>query len=240
MSSNPNNIDISHIPIHVAIIPDGNRRWAKEKGLKPWEGHQAGEKALKETLKAIQKLGIKHLSFWGSSLDNIAKRPKEEVLYLLKNFEENFAKLADNEDVHKNKIRVNVIGRWNDILPDGVKNSIKKAIDATKNYSDYCLNFFIAYDGLDEMKSAIKNIIASGEKEITDELVKKNLYTAELPPVDYLIRTGGEPHLSAGFMMWDTANTQLYFSEKMYPDFGGEEFTEAIEEYKRRQRRFGG
>lgn len=235
---------IGKIPKHVVIIPDGNRRWARKRDLAPWLGHRAGAKQFENILEKAQEMGIKCLSFWGSSLDNIKKRPKREVIFLLKIFKDYFEKIATDSRTHKNKVRVNAIGRWQEIFPFPVKKAILKALSATKGYKNHFLNFFLAYDGRDEMLEAIRKISALAKKEgkgiIKEEIVKRSLFTKDLPEVDFLIRTGGEPHLSTGFMMWDMANTQLYFSKKLFPDFGPREFEKAIKEFQKRERRFGG
>jgi undecaprenyl diphosphate synthase len=150
-------------------------------------------------------------------------------------------RLIGSEDIHKNRVRVRFIGRWEEQFPESLKQSIHRCIEVTKEYESYFLNFFLAYSGDDEMRQAIKEIVMElnpGEA-VTDKMIKEHLMTRELPPVDLLIRTGGEPHLSAGFMMWDIADSQLYFSEAYYPDFGEEAFREALREYIARSRRFG-
>ncbi|HOF42283.1 MAG TPA: polyprenyl diphosphate synthase [Candidatus Moranbacteria bacterium] len=233
--------DISSIPNHVAIIPDGNRRWAKQRGLKPWEGHIEGAKNTENLMKKALEMKIKCLSLWGSSLENLKKRPIEEKKALLEIYAQYFEKLSKSKEVHENEVKINFIGKWEQQFPEALKKIIYKCIEATKNYGRHTLNFLLAYSGDDEMKEAIKKI--AGEKiepeDITDETIKNHLMTKDLPPVDYMIRTGGEPHLSAGFMMWDTANAQLYFSEKFYPDFNGDEFRIAIEDFMKRGRRLG-
>lgn len=231
----------SIIPNHVAIIPDGNRRWAKQRGLSPWEGHFAGAENTEKLLRKALEMGVKCFSLWGSSLDNLKKRPLEESRQLLKVYEEYFTKLLKSDDIHKYKVKINFIGRWEDQFPESLKKVLYDCIEATKNYSENMLNFFLAYSGDDEMESAIREIIKKGipSESISKEIIKENLMTRNLPEVDFMIRTGGEPHLSAGFMMWDTANVQLYFSEKYYPDFGVSEFEAAIEDFSQRSRRLG-
>lgn len=233
--------ETAKIPNHVAIIPDGNRRWAKQRGLKPWEGHIEGAKNTENLMKKALEMKIKCLSLWGSSLENLKKRPFEEKKALLGIYEEYFTKLLKNEDVHKNEVRINFIGKWEDQFPESLKKIMRDCLDITKNYAKHTLNFLLAYSGDDEMKDAVRKI--SQEKiapeDITDEVIKNHLMTKDLPPVDYMIRTGGEPHLSAGFMMWDIANTQMYFSEKFYPDFDAQEFQIAIEDFIQRGRRLG-
>ena len=122
-----------------------------------------------------------------------------------------------------------------------MKKVLYDCIEATKDYSKHVLNFFLAYSGDDEMVDTVKQIVKKGipPEAVSEEMIKDNLLTKNLPAVDYMIRTGGEPHLSAGFMMWDTANAQLYFSKKYFPDFGAKELEEAIDEFSQRERRLG-
>lgn len=228
-----------YLPRHVVIIPDGNRRWAAERGLKPWEGHEAGAKNTENLIREARSIGIRELSFWGSSLENLAKRPPTESKELLRIYETYFKKLLENEDIHKDKARIRLIGRWEEQFPTALKQVLYACRDATKDYDQYFLNFFLAYSGDDEMLNAVKTLSQSKGTEITRESLKGALMTRDLPPVDLLIRTGGEPHLSAGFMMWDIANAQLFFSEKTYPDFDVEAFQGAIADYTYRSRRFG-
>ncbi len=206
-------------------------------------GHKKGVDAFREVMETSYDIGITCLSFWGASLANFTKRPKREVRLLEALYEENFKKLVEDEDIHKKQVRVRVLGEWETVLGDRARQAIRLAIDSTKQYSCFSLNFLIAYDGTTEMVIAIENIIRKAhlnpEIKITPELIKENLYTRDIPPVDLLIRTGGEPHLSAGFMMWDIADVQLYFSDKYWPEFGGDDLKKAVNEYHNRGRRFG-
>jgi len=233
--------DNLNLPNHIVIIPDGNRRWARERNLKPWEGHTAGAERIEELARKALDLGIKNISFWGSSLDNLKKRPLKEKQALLHIYKKYFKKLLNDDDIHKNETKINVIGRWREQFPKGLKKIIESGIKQTENYKKNTLNFFLAYNGDDEMIEAIKKIVQKidNSKKITAKIIKNNLMTKNLPAVDLMIRTGGEPHLSAGFMMWDTANTQLYFCEKFFPDFNGKELIKAVDDYKRRGRRKG-
>lgn len=235
--------NLNKIPTHVAMILDGNRRWAEINKLKSWEGHENGSETVRHILRASLKLKIKHLSMWGSSLDNIQKRSPDEVFHLLDIFKRKFKELGEDEEVHSEKVKIRILGRWKELFPAEISDSMQKAIDQTKNYDNYSLNFFIAYSGTDEMLSAIKDIAAKYAKDpsykINDKAIKENLFTKDLPPVDYLIRTGGNPHLSNGYMMWDTADSQLYFSDKLWPEFTPDDFNQAIAEYGNRIRKFG-
>lgn len=238
MGENPKNI-----PNHIAFIMDGNRRWAANHMLEVWNGHEFGAGVVEEMINEAVAMKIPYFSFWGSSLDNINKRSKREVEFLLEIFKTRFKKIAENKKIHKEGVNINILGRWRELFPADIKESMQRAIDVTKSYGNYFLNFFIAYSGIDEMENAIRNIVKETKKnpniEITPALIKNNLFTKNLPPVDYLIRTGGDPHLSGGFMMWETADAQLFFLDKFWPDFSKEDFRAAIEEYGRRKRKFG-
>ncbi len=226
---------------HVVIIPDGNRRWAKRKGLRSWDGHEAGAKIMGELIRVAFDKGIDCLSIWGSSVDNLLKRPVREKIALLKIYETYFQKLLQEKDIYENEVRVNIIGRWEEQFPQSLKKLLQRVIDKTKHYKKNMLNFMLAYGGTDDMLQAfekVNNKYKAG-KTITAKIVKENLMTALLPPVDFMIRTGGEPHNSNGFLMWDSANAQLKFSSELFPDFNGKKLIEALDEYAQRKRRFG-
>lgn len=227
------------VPRHVAIIPDGNRRWASEKGVSAIDGHTQGAEVIRTVMPHAADAGVEHVSIWGMSLDNFTKRSIPEVTGLLSLFRKEFKDLAVSDDVHSRQARVNVFGRWREKFPLPVRSSVERAIEATASYSKHYLNFFLAYDGVDEMMEAMKRMIAEGVQEITPSVVKQHLFTKDLPPVDLIIRTGGEPHLSAGFMMWDVTDSQLWFTEKLWPEFTTTDFDEALAEYATRHRRKG-
>ncbi len=232
---------------HIAIIPDGNRRWATRKGMKPWLGHEEGAKRTEEISRKALEMGVKHLTFWGSSKDNLTKRPLIEKRALLDIYERYFKKLIEDEEIYKNQTRINIFGDWQSQFPSQLKNILKNGIEKTKNHQRSFLHFLLAYDGGDDMLMAVKKIAGKAKEktaeifEITKDLIANNLMTAELPEVDLVIRTGVEndPHNSAGFLMWQTQNSQYYFSDKMFPDFGVSEFEKAFEDFKNRQRRLG-
>jgi len=232
------------IPYHVVVIPDGNRRWARKRGLQPWLGHREGTKALEKILDKSLELKIPYFTFWGGSWDNLTKRSKTEVNFLFKAYTEQFKRAIKNERTHQNKVKINVFGRWKEILPKATQKAIEKATEVTKNYNNYFLTFLLAYDGTDEMMDCIQKIanLTKGKKiKVTEKLIKENLWTKDLPPVDLVIRTGceGDPHISAGFMMWDTAYSQFYFTRTFFPAFTPKKFEEIIKDYAQRQRRFG-
>ncbi len=241
---------------HIAIIPDGNRRWARKKGMARFLGHKSGAEITENILKTAFDLGVSYVTLWGASVNNITKRPKIEVNYLLNVFEKYFLKLAESPEVHKRKIKVNALGKWEELFPVKVKKAIQKAIEATKNYKGKELTILLAYSGIDEMTEAIKQIALqpassklqrgeqaqdkqSAKTKIDANLVKKYLWTKDLPPVDLVIRTGGDPHWSSGFMMWHTTDSQFYFTKTLWPDFNEKELKKAITEYAKRERRLG-
>ena len=228
---------------HIAIIPDGNRRWAQTNGRSPEQGHLEGFERTKEIIEKAFDGRVKNITFWGASLDNLAKRPQEEVQHLYKNFQTYIKILLTYKEIHTRKVRINVLGMWKEIFPEMLQSVIQKAIDSTKDYSNYTVNFLLGYNGDEEMLQAIQSIseqkLSNPNLEINADLVKQSLYTKSLPPVDLLIRTGGEPHNSVGFMMWDTANSQYYFTDINYPDFTIHEFDKAIIEYHTRGKREG-
>ncbi|PIV10172.1 MAG: di-trans,poly-cis-decaprenylcistransferase [Candidatus Portnoybacteria bacterium CG03_land_8_20_14_0_80_41_10] len=238
-------MDTKNLPNHIVIIPDGNRRWAKQKGLAPWRGHLVGAEKIKELLQASLDLGIKCISFWVGSYENLTKRSQVEINVLFRIYQKYFHQLAQDKKTHQNKVKVNVFGRWPEILPAKAKQSVKEAIRATQNYNRLFLNFFIAYNGTDELLAAIRGIVKEGRKDknlkITADLLKRHLWSGQLPPVDFSIRTGSQndPHNSVGFMMWHCANSQLYFTKEFFPDFGEKELVKAINDFQKRERRQG-
>lgn len=233
--------DPKFLPRHVAIIPDGNRRWAKDHGLESWEGHEEGAKRIEEIVREARKIGVREISFWGSSLENLTKRPMKERQELLRIYVTYFERLMNEDDLHTDQVRVRCIGRWEEQFPDRLKDILHRGIEATKHYGQYFLNFFLAYSGDDDMLQAVKRIagedLAPGM--VTEKVLKKHLMTAELPDVDLLVRTGNDPHLSAGFMMWETRDAQLSFPALHFPEYGAEAFRASLAEYAERERRFG-
>lgn len=234
---------MNKIPNHLAIIPDGNRRWAKRKSLTPWAGHRYSVDNLKKIFDEVIEIGIPYFSFWASSQDNLKKRTKREVNILLNSFKKEFTKLTIDKRIHQYQVKINILGEWREQFPKNVKEPMEKAIAVTKDYNKFHLNFLIAYSGIDEMIKAIRSIarqdVGNPGSKITPDFIKQYLFTKDLPPVDFLIRTGGEPHMSSGFMMWDIADSQMYFSNKFWPEFTGYDLRLAIKEYAHRSRRFG-
>lgn len=229
------------LPRHIVIIPDGNRRWAKNNGKPSFFGHEKGAKTAQKIFKKALELNIPYLTFWGCSINNVTKRPLLEVNFLFKVLEQYFKKAITDKTIHQTQVKINVLGRWEELFPEKTKNQIRKAIKATEKYERFVLTFLLAYSGIDEMTEAVKKIANAKNKPllIDGELIKNNLWTHDLPPVDLVIRTGGEPHWSAGLMMWDVAEAELYFTKTLWPDFSTEEFESVIETYGKTERRFG-
>lgn len=242
--SKKNNQD-NNLPYHIAIIPDGNRRWANDKKLPTSVGHSTGSKRILNSYLLAFNLGIYCVSIWGSSYENLTKRSTLEIKSLFKIYKKAFESLLNNSKLHEMKIRVMIFGRWREVLDKSVIDIADKLIDTTKMYNDHSLNFYIAYNGTDEIIYAIKKIVEESKKneeiDITEKLLEKYLWSGSLPPVDLIIRTGvdNDPHNSVGFMMWKTANSQYYFTEIKCPDFTRNEFMKAIKNYQNRERRLG-
>ncbi|MBI4022342.1 MAG: di-trans,poly-cis-decaprenylcistransferase [Candidatus Andersenbacteria bacterium] len=234
------------VPRHVAIIPDGSRRWARERGLTVFQGHERGVRIFEEVAAHAADRGVQHLSLWGLSRDNFTKRSPREVVGLMRIFRREFRRLAGNQAIHERQTRIAAFGQWRERFPWPVRRAIEAAQAATAHYSRHFLNFFLAYNGTDDMLQAVRGIVAEARRvpqrarfTVSSALLKQHLLTKDLPPVDLLIRTAGEPHLSAGFMMWDVADAQLYFTDKRWPEFTPAEFDDALRAYGQRQRRWG-
>lgn len=228
--------------IHVALIPDGNRRWAKKKNLLPFKGHFQGAKTTEKILKKVWELKIKYFTVWAGSLDNLIKRSQQEIQVLFKIYEQYFKKLFQEKIIDKEKVKVSVIGRWKEICPESLKRVIQKVVQKTKKYDRYFLTILLAYNGTDEMLDCVRKICKfSKNKKIDENLIRENLWTGFLPPVDLVIRTGcqSDPHNSAGFMMWHTAYSQFAFTKTLYPDFTPKEFEKIVKDFLTRERRLG-
>lgn len=230
------------MPRHVAVIMDGNRRFAERFGLKPWSGHQKGREKLDDVLDWTMELGIKFFTVYALSTENL-KRSKEEVEHLMDIFEQGFLDAAEDPRVHKNKIKVRAIGNY-EILPERVRKAIEKAQEMTKHYDNYYFNVAVAYGGREEIIQAIRRIAKDAKEgkieieDITEELFSKYLYTKDLPDPDLILRTSGEERIS-NFLLWQIAYSELYFTDVYWPGFRKIDFLRAIRSYQRRKRRFG-
>ena len=234
-------IDSTNLPKHIAIIMDGNRRWAKERGLTTKDGHKAGSKNLERIAKFCNNIGIKYLTVYAFSTENW-KRTKEEVSTLMFILRANLDSMLRKMDLENIKLRV--IGERENI-PADIQNKINKLVEKTKNNTGLVLNIAFNYGGRNEIVHASKVIaekVKSGEIEIEDittELISDNLYTAGQADPDLLIRTSKELRTS-GFLPWQITYSEFYFSDKYWPEFLEEDLVEAIKAYQKRNRRFGG
>ena len=232
----------SEVPHHVAIIMDGNRRFAESLGLNPTDGHIYGREKLEELLNWCLELKIKILTVYAFSTENL-KRHADEVQLLMKMFEENFRKLADDPRVKENGIRVKVIGQLN-LLEPRVQEAIAYAMEKTKDNSNYLLNLAVAYGGREEIMNAVRKIAQETKEgklrpeEITQEILTQHLYTNGIPDPDLVLRTSGEERIS-NFLLWQIAYSELYFADVYWPGMRKIDFLRAIRGYQQRHRRMG-
>lgn len=235
------NIDMENLPNHIAIIMDGNRRWAKSRGLSTKEGHKAGANALENISKFCNKIGIKYLTVYAFSTENW-KRSKEEVSALMAILRMHVDSFLREKD--KQNIKIKIAGDING-LTKSLKNSIEKAVETTKDNTGLTLNIAFNYGGRPEILKAIKEIATDikenkiNVEDINEELVSNHLYTAGQPDPDLLIRTSKELRTS-NFLPWQLVYAEFYFPDKHWPEFGEEDLLEAIRVYQKRNRRFGG
>ena len=231
-------INLNTLPKHIAIIMDGNGRWAQEKGKNRFFGHVEGVKTVKKIVESALSINIPYLTLFAFSQENW-QRPKKEINMLMDLF---MSTILENESHFlKKDVKINVIGNIAD-LPKKCQKAINKMLDATKNNKKITLTLALSYSARSEILSAVNNIVNSidlnGKKYITEGVFQKHLQTFNLPDPELLIRTSGEKRIS-NFLLWQIAFTELYFSEKKWPDFNVEELYIAIFEYQKRERRFG-
>ena len=233
-------LHIDNLPTHVAIIMDGNGRWAKKQGLKRIAGHEKGTKSVRESIECCAEIGVKNLTLFAFSTENW-NRPKMEVQTLMKLLIRSLKN--EYERLHKNQIRLNCVGNI-ESLPEKVQKELNEVIDLTKANTRMTLTIALSYGSREEIKCMVQRIsqkVSDGEvkvADINDELIHEHLYTFDLPDVDLLIRTSGEQRIS-NFLLWQIAYAELYFCDVMWPDFRREHLLEAIESYQKRERRFG-
>ena len=224
------------LPTHIAIIMDGNGRWAQKRGLPRLEGHGAGVENLRSAIEYFDKLKLKYLTLYGFSTENW-KRPKEEIDGLLNLLRE--AIDAETLKLHQKGIKIRHLGRL-DGFSKGLQRTITRAVELTKDNKGMTLSLAFDYGGRAEILDAVRKIIAEGvpPQKIDEQLFDSYLYTAGLPEVDLVIRTAGELRIS-NFLIWQAAYSEYYFAEVFWPDFDSKEIDKALLAYSRRQRRFG-
>ena len=228
------------MPKHIAIIMDGNRRWAKAQGKPASFGHKEGAKTLEKIVRYANKIGLEHITVYAFSTENW-KRAEDEVaslMMLLQNYLDEYSKRADSEN-----IRVKILGDTT-VLSKGMQKSIVNCMERTKNNTGVIFNIALNYGGRDEMIKAVKAIAKKVQEEkiqieeIDENMISKNLYTKEQPDPDLLIRTSGEQRLS-NFLPWQLVYTEFLFIDKNWPDFTEQDLDKAIIEYQKRTRKFG-
>ncbi len=228
------------IPHHVGFILDGNRRFARAKGLKPWRGHEYGRDKVHEMLDWCEEFGVKELTLYTFSMQNFS-RPAREVKALMDLMEKAFIDISADKRIHERKIRVNAIGQV-DLLPERVQAAIKMAENATKTYRAFTLNICVAYGGKEEIFAAAKEIARKVAQklikaaDLTLETFESHLFLKSEP--DLIIRTGGENRTS-NFLSWQSGYSEWFFVKKMLPEFQREDFKRILTEYGQRERRYG-
>ncbi len=225
-----------NIPNHVAIIMDGNGRWAKQKGYDRIYGHSNGVEAVRESIKTARELGVKYLTLYAFSTENW-NRPPEEVAALMDLLVTTI--LGEIQELHENKVSLKTIGNTQ-LLPEKCQSALKEAEQKTDSNDGLTLVLALSYSARWEITNAIKDIIKKGysEDQITEELVSSYLNTSGIPEPELLIRTSGEQRIS-NFLLWQIAYSEFYFTPVHWPDFNRAEFLKAISEYQNRERRFG-
>ena len=230
------------VPNHLAVIMDGNRRYAESVGLLPHEGHLKGKNTLENLSDWCRSVGIKILTVYAFSLDNF-NRSEDELEKLMDLFAESFRNAGDDYRVHKNKVRVRALGH-RELLPDRVKEAIDYAESKTKNYTNFNYNLAVAYGGRQEIVRSMKILGKLIEKnqlkadDIDADLISSNLYTSDLPDPDLILRTSGEERIS-NFLLWQLAYSELYFADVFWPDMRKIDFLRAIRSFQQRNRRLG-
>ncbi|MBK7453376.1 MAG: isoprenyl transferase [Anaerolineales bacterium] len=236
MAETPASIPLEKVPQHVAMIMDGNGRWALQRGLPRLAGHKAGTENLRRVIRASVEFGVKYLTIYAFSTENWG-RPPEEVKGLMYILED----VIDRElnELHKEGVQLRHIGRLERLAPS-LQEKVLDAIDVTKNNDRLVLNIAFNYGGRDEIVQAIQRMMKDGvpPEKVTDELVGKYLYTAGVPDPDLIIRTSGELRVS-NFLIWQAAYSEWYITPTFWPDFNKEEYRQALESFSQRDRRFG-
>ncbi len=236
-----NKLDLERLPQHVAIIMDGNGRWAKKRGLPRLAGHRAGVQAIREVVEIAPKLGIKFITLYTFSVENW-QRPKTEVLGLMSLFREMVEAELDN--LHENNVRIRAIGDLEGI-ETATKETFERALKKTRNNSGLNLMIALNYSGREDILRAARKLAEEQKvkavdlENVTQEQFAMNLETAEIPDPELIIRTSGELRLS-NFLIWESAYSEFWVTKKLWPDFRKDDFIQALYEYQNRNRRFGG
>ncbi len=235
-AANELGIDLSNLPAHVAIIMDGNGRWAKKNGLQRLIGHRQGYRTLRGILLAASELGIRYLTVYAFSAENW-RRPQDEVSGLMKLIEQ--AAKDELRSLHQNNVRVNVAGRL-DGVPEGLRRALEHGMETTANNTGIVFTLAVNYGGRAEIVDAVKDIVAAGmePEDVTEDLISAHLYNPNHPEPDLMIRTAGEMRWS-NFLIWQAAYCELYVTELPWPDFTPAEMLKSVRTYQMRTRKFG-
>ncbi len=227
----------SQLPVHIAIVPDGNGRWAEQRGLPRLSGHKAGIENMRRLVKILNEYPIKYVTLYGFSTENW-NRPEAEVTGLFRLVADFMDKTA--LEIHKQGVKLRHLGRI-DKLPRSLQQSIDKSIELTKNNSGMTLSIAFNYGARAEILDAVRRLIADGvaPEDIDEKMFESYLYTAGLPDVDLLIRTGDELR-SSNFLLWQSTYSEYHFTKVLWPDFGKKDIDKALLAFSQRQRRFGG
>ncbi len=228
-------LDKAKLPAHIAVIMDGNGRWAKSKGLPRLAGHRQGVESVREAVRSCTEIGIKHLTLYSFSTENWL-RPKEEVSELMKLL--SYALRKETLELDKNKVRLRAIGRI-DGLPPAVRDELRESVKRLDKNTGLTLHLALNYGSRQEITDGVNKLIAGGAKSVTEDDISGALYTAGTPDPDLVIRTSGEMRLS-NFLLWQLAYAELYVTPVFWPDFRHPHLVEAIADFQRRERRFGG
>ena len=231
-------IDRRRIPVHIACVMDGNGRWATSRGLARTEGHAAGEEALFDAVEGALELGVEWLTVYAFSTENW-RRPPDEVRYLMRFNERLLTERRD--ELHEKGVRVRFAGRRDWRVPKRVLKRMDEAIELTRGNRTMTLTFAFNYGGRAEIVDAVKALVAEGVSadKVDEKAIRRHLYDPEMPDPDLMIRTSGEYRIS-NFLLWEMAYSELIFTEVLWPDFRREHLFEAVREFQRRDRRFGG
>jgi undecaprenyl diphosphate synthase len=232
--------ETDNIPKHIAIIMDGNGRWAKSRNLPRWKGHEAGAESVREVIDACIEANVQYLTLYAFSTENW-NRPKSEVTALMKLLEKFLT--SHISDLQKNNVKLQAIGRLND-LTEGPMNALSKTISETRNNTKLNLILALSYGAREEIVDAVNNIIRLtkegnlDDSELTTSSFEKHLYTKNIPDPDLLIRTSGEMRIS-NFLLWQISYSEIFISKKLWPDFNKDDLFKAIDSFAQRDRRYG-
>ncbi len=231
-------IDPDEIPRHIAVVMDGNGRWAQERGLRRTEGHIKGEDALFECIEGALELGIEWVTVYAFSTENW-RRPKEEVKFIVNFNRDTLRKRRD--ELHERDVRIRSMGRRNWRMPKGLLRVIDDSVDLTKDNTRMTFTIAFNYGGRAEIVDAVQDLVRSGVKadKIDEKLISRHMYDPEMPDPDLVIRTSGESRLS-NFLVWQVAYSEFLFLDSLWPDFDRESVYDAVREFQARSRRYGG